>query len=51
MLTSIPTVILAKAMPAHQFEATKDILRRAKIHNIQTQQRTLILYAINLTKV
>ena len=45
MLSSILTVILAKDMPAHQFEATKDLLRKAKI------QRTLILYAINFKKV
>ena len=45
-LSSILTVIIAKDMPVHQFEATKDLLKKAKIHNIETQQRTLILNAI-----
>ena len=30
MLSSILTVILAKDMPPHQFEATKDLLKKAK---------------------
>ena len=49
MLSSnILPVIFAKDMPAQQFEATKDLLRKAKIHNIERKQRTLILYAIKL---
>ena len=50
-LSSILTVIFAKDMPPHQYEATKDLLKKAKIHNIETQQRTLILYTINFKKV
>ena len=50
-LSSILTVILAKDMPPHQFEASKDLLKKAKIPNMETEQRTLILYAINFKKV
>ena len=51
VLSSILTVILAKDMSAHQFEATEDLLKKAKIHSIETQQRTLTLNAINFKKV
>ena len=37
LVPSILTVILAREMPAHQFEATKDLLKKTKIHNIETQ--------------
>ena len=50
-LPSILTAILAKELPAHQSEVTKDLLKKGKIHNMKTQQRTLILYAINFKKV
>ena len=51
LVPSTLTAILAREMPAHQFEATKDLLKKTKIHNIETQQRTLILNAINFKKV
>ena len=51
MLSSILAVKLANDMPAYQFEATKDLLNTAKICYMETQQKTLISYAINFKKV
>ena len=50
-LSNILTVKPAKVMPAHQFEATKDLLKTAKTCNMETQKRTLISYPINFKKV
>ena len=51
MLSSTLTGILAKDIPAQQFETTQDLLKKAKIHNMETQPWTFILYAINFKKV
>ena len=37
MLSSILTIKFAKNMPVHQFEATKGLLKTAKLRNMETQ--------------